>query len=97
MNKKPAIDKIRTNAVCITTNACNTFDCEIEGCQPIPTSAVTFCQPRWFQEGNYEWTKTAVDVQAKIESFGKSRESFNIVLISIWEIYTRTNKLKQGM
>jgi hypothetical protein len=50
-------------------------------------------EPGFLEEGNYEASQTAVDVQADLVLFGELAEGDDIVHAAIWEVDRRTYEL----
>ena len=79
--------------MCIATDTRNAFHTEVEWCQSIPAFVITCGQPWCIKERYNERTKTAVDVKSDLMLLGESTEKLYIVLIAIWEVYTRAYEL----
>jgi len=83
---------VHTCLVSITTDARNTFHSEIER-EQLVVALLSVSKPSGFQEGNNEASETAIDVKTDIVFEGELTKSWNIVLITIWEVDCRSNDL----
>ena len=83
----------RKYLVRVTADASDAFDGKVERCKFISSFAASKSEPRGFEERHNERSQTAVNVKPKLVLLSKSRQSYDIVLIAIWEIDAGSYKL----
>ena len=79
--------------MCVTADASDSFDGKVERRKFISSFAASKSEPRRFEERYNERPQTTVNVKPKLVLLSKSGQSYDIVLIAIWEIDAGSYKL----
>ena len=87
----------RTHLVCIATHARHPLHPKIKWLQLIPDISLcvhlTTGKTSAFKEGNYERSKTAVNVETNVMPQGDLAEGYDVVLVAIREVDGGANDL----